>query len=37
VTTISRVIPVGNQVRATGPWRCDLGGGGADNGFVHGF
>jgi ketosteroid isomerase-like protein len=33
VTTISRVIPVGNKVRATGPWRCDLGGGGADNGL----
>src|SRR5215470_5930997 len=27
-TTIMRVIPVGNEVRATGFWGCDLGGGG---------
>jgi uncharacterized protein (TIGR02246 family) len=33
VTTISRVIPVGNEVRATGIWSCDLGGGGADRGL----
>ena len=33
VTTISRVIPVGNEVRATGTWGCDLGGGGADSGL----
>ena len=34
VTTISRVIPVGNEVRATGNWSCDIttptGGTGAD-------
>ena len=33
VTTIRRVIPVGNEVRAKGIWSCDLGGGGADNGL----
>ena len=32
VTTINRVIPVGNEVRATGRWSCDLGGGGSDRG-----
>jgi uncharacterized protein (TIGR02246 family) len=35
-TTISRVIPVGNEVRATGTWSCDIttemGGAGADSG-----
>ena len=32
-TTIRRVIPVGNEVRATGFWGCDLGGGGSDRGI----
>jgi ketosteroid isomerase-like protein len=33
VTTIRKVMPVGNEVRATGMWSCDLGGGEADNGL----
>jgi uncharacterized protein (TIGR02246 family) len=33
VTTMTRVAPVGNAVRATGRWSCDLGGGGADRGL----
>ena len=30
--TIRRVIPVGNEVRATGVWSCSLRGGGGDEG-----
>ena len=33
VTTMTRVAPAGNEVRATGSWSCDLGGGGADRGL----
>ena len=33
VTTMTRLAPVGNAVRATGRWSCDLGGGGADSGL----
>jgi uncharacterized protein (TIGR02246 family) len=33
VTTMTRVAPAGNAVRATGRWSCDLGGGGSDSGL----
>ena len=32
-TGMTRMITVGNEVRTTGSWSCDLGGGGSDSGF----